>query len=544
MGRGRIDPFVRMDVALLSGSHCGMSNEVRRPRRRLPVLLAVLLSLGLLPNGAILAGSPLARAAVASPATQAAPSPTAVDPGIQPFVRQARPLNREVFGYLPYWRLDVDTAGELRYELLSSIAFFGLGIKADGSLDTAWRGYTAYLSDNAVAVTNAAHAAGVRVMPTFQLFDSGSLTRMTTFLNSATAQSRFIGEALDLMARRSADGASLDFEPVPASVQDAYAAFVGRFHSAMRAWFPGAILVNATSAGASNILIGALVPNVEQLFVMTYNYRWSGSTAAGPIAPLDNTTRTVKKHIARFLTVAPASKLLLGEGLYGYDWPVTGSGPYATVQANRGLYGDVWSVSYRYARDWLASHPGVTLHEDTVQGSGWYSYWDGQYKTCREVYFEDAQSLVAKDDFAIASGLAGIGIWTLGNDRGYSDLWNVIQAKFYAPVHSIAVQGSVTGVTLRRGYVYADVWRRIRNSGNVPESGRMVWTIRDRYGRARVHANLAVTIYPGRKTGYVTRGALLGRASLLPAGRYSVTVTFTTRTQTWRSPTSTFRQPY
>ena len=34
---------------------------------------------------------------------------------------------------------------------------------------------TAYLSDNAAAVTNAAHAKGVRVVPTFQLFDSGTL---------------------------------------------------------------------------------------------------------------------------------------------------------------------------------------------------------------------------------------------------------------------------------------------------------------------------------------------------------------------------------
>src|SRR5690349_3852525 len=83
----------------------------------------------------------------------------------------------------------------------------GPGIKAAGDVDMAWRGTQAYLNSDATAVTNAAHAKGVRVVPTFQLFDSGSLAKMTAFLGSAAAQDRFVGQALDLMARRSADGA-------------------------------------------------------------------------------------------------------------------------------------------------------------------------------------------------------------------------------------------------------------------------------------------------------------------------------------------------
>jgi hypothetical protein len=178
----------------------------------------------------------------------------AADPGIAPRADVESFLSHQVYGYLPYWRLNAGTAGQLDYDLLSTIAFFGLGIKADGNIDMAWRGSVAYMSDNAVAVTNAAHAKGVRVVPTFQLFDSGSLPKMTAFLDSRTAQDRFIAQALDLMARRSADGANFDFEPMPASMTARYLSFLARFNTAMDARFPGATLVNASSAGAPSDL--------------------------------------------------------------------------------------------------------------------------------------------------------------------------------------------------------------------------------------------------------------------------------------------------
>ena len=70
----------------------------------------------------------------------------AVDPGIQPRGKGIGPLDHQVYGYLPYWRLDGGTADRLDYSLVSTIALFGLGIKKDGDIDMAWRGTMAYLS--------------------------------------------------------------------------------------------------------------------------------------------------------------------------------------------------------------------------------------------------------------------------------------------------------------------------------------------------------------------------------------------------------------
>ncbi len=85
------------------------------------------------------------------------------------------------------------------------------------------------------------------------------------------------------MAARKADGAGLDFEPVGALAARApqFVAFVAKFRAAMKKRFPDAQLVNATSAGATEALVKGIEPYVDRQMIMTYNYRWSGSTITG-----------------------------------------------------------------------------------------------------------------------------------------------------------------------------------------------------------------------------------------------------------------------
>ncbi len=509
--------------------------RVRTPNRRLhhsaAAWLALLLAAAVLP-----AGGPTGAVSTASAATE-----------IRARVTGIKPLSHEVYGYLPYWRLDSGTVDRLQYELISTIAFFGLGIKGTGEIDTDWVGYKEYVGDDAAAVTNAAHDRGVRVVPTFQLFDSASgAPKMTAFLGSTAAQDRFIAEALALMDARKADGAGLDFEPGGAldSRAAAYLAFVARFRTAMKARFPGATLTNATSAGASKTMILGLVPLVDRQMLMAYNYRWSGSTITGAVAPIDNTTRTVKMHVARALQWAPASSLLLGVPYYGYDWPVTSDVPNATVQADKATYGAVQSVTYAGARDFLAAHPEVVRNYDALEGSGFYTYWDAAKLTFRQVYFEEERSLTAKYDYALATGLAGVGIWTLDNDRGYPDLWNVLRSKFYAPIHAVNVANSIAYVRRLSGSVYVRIHAEGKDVGTVPERGSFLWTIRNAKGRlVRSGSWPAQTLYPGPlyQHGGVVR---LGYASGLPAGTYTLRVRFVAASTTWWAPTVRFRQPY
>jgi chitinase len=493
--------------------------------------LGLLLACSILPTAGLVSGGPLVRAATE----------------IRPRITGIKPLTHEVYGYLPYWRLDSGTVDRLHYELVSSIAFFGLGIKSTGDLDTDWVGYKEYVGENAAAVTNAAHDRGVRVVPTFQLFDSkAGYPKMTKFLTSPAAQDRFIAQALDLMAARKADGAGLDFEPVGGlnPLGKYYVPFVQRFRAAMKARFPDATLVNALSAGGSERIIKGLVGVVDHEMVMTYNYRWSGSTITGAVAPLDHAARNVRIHIARVLQWAPAKSVLLGVPYYGYSWPVTSKVPNAAVRIPRSKYGGVSSVTYASARSWLKAHPKTVRHYDALEGSAYYTYKSTKYKTYRQVYFDDERSIAAKYDYAIVSGLGGVGIWTLDNDKGYQALWNVLRNKFYSPIHKVAVQGKVSSLKRSVGVVTATIRLAAREIGTVPDRGTWRWTVRDGSGRLVKWGSLKKqTLYPNRLVTH-TMKIRLGSAASLKAGTYTLRVRFITSAKTWRSPVVSFHQRY
>ncbi|TMG22083.1 MAG: hypothetical protein E6H96_12090, partial [Chloroflexi bacterium] len=176
-------------------------------------------------------------------ARSTAEAKVAVSGAIRP--RAARPpaVAHEVYGYLPYWELNRASARTIDYGSLSTIAFFAIRVTGSGALDRQTPGYRAYVSSAAAAVTNAAHQRGVRVVPTFQLFDSGRFSTLRRLLGSRRAQDAFINQALALMAQRRADGANIDFEPVPSSLAPAFASLVGRFSRALHARLRGAQLV-------------------------------------------------------------------------------------------------------------------------------------------------------------------------------------------------------------------------------------------------------------------------------------------------------------
>ena len=56
-----------------------------------------------------------------------------------------------MLGYLPYWKLDAATRAALRFDLLSTIAYFGIPANADGTLtrgtSTGWTGWASAGAD-------------------------------------------------------------------------------------------------------------------------------------------------------------------------------------------------------------------------------------------------------------------------------------------------------------------------------------------------------------------------------------------------------------
>jgi spore germination protein YaaH len=400
----------------------------------LVLALVVARSVGLPPADA---GSPGRSPAAPSASVPVATGPAdvdaaaAIDPGPVLGIDDAPlPLSREVFGFLPYWTMDAKSVAALRYDLLSTIAIFGVGITRSGTLDTTTNGYRAFTGATAAKVTAAAHAKKVRVVPTFQLFDKPAAVTMTRFLGDAKAQKKFIAQAVALISTRHADGAVLDFEPLPDRLTAPFAAFAADFGRALHAKNAKSRLTVALHQSASDAQIAAIAGSVDRIFVMAYDYHWVGSQAAGPVAPLDGPGGDVRLTLLRFIEGAGAQKVILGVPYFGYDWPIAFKGPGAAVRTPASKHGGAWSVAYSAAVDFLRKHPSVKVQWDPTAASPYFSYHDTKHDTDRQVWYEDARSIAAKYALAKSAGVAGVGIWALGMDTGRSELWNLVKSTF------------------------------------------------------------------------------------------------------------------
>ena len=123
----------------------------------------------------------------------------------------AHRLTGEVYGFLPYWLETKQTAGSLRYDLLTTVSLFDIGLTPRGSVDVNWPGYKALVGPASTAVISAAHAAGDRVDVTLASF---GFADNRAFLRNGRSQRRAIKQVVALMAARGLDGVTVDFESV------------------------------------------------------------------------------------------------------------------------------------------------------------------------------------------------------------------------------------------------------------------------------------------------------------------------------------------
>lgn len=319
-----------------------------------------------------------------------------------------------VMGYLPYWVDEVD----LQWDRLDVVAWFSVGVNADGSLgdDHGWGGasYDAVLSE--------ARAHGVKLILCATRFGADELHEL---LPVAGARQAAIDNLVAKVIDAGGDGLDIDFEGLAVSDRAAFVSFVTDLRVALDAAQPGLFLSLAMPAidweGAYDYDV--LAEASDALFIM--GYAFSGSWGdPGPNAPLDGSDRwgsyslswTVEDYL-EYGGVQNASKFLMGLPLYGGLWDTTGSavpgdavsGTYDSIVWTEGL-----DFGVAHGKEW-----------DTASATP-YSVWQegGQW---RQAWYEDADSIALKADMARARGIGGFGFWALGYDGGDEELWDVVE---------------------------------------------------------------------------------------------------------------------
>jgi spore germination protein YaaH len=341
-------------------------------------------------------------------------------------------LRREVLGFLPYWMLDASDLQWMQYQRVSTIAYFGVAARSDGTLATYATGWSGWYSSAMTDVINAAHARGVRVVLTITMMAYDGGAQQAALLGSATARANVIAAIVAAVRDRNADGVNLDFEPVAVAQRDQYTSFVRQLKAALVAAGVGSHLTVCTMAGAATWatgydLAGLVAPGgADALFVMGYDFSWSGSARAGGVAPMSSPYMLdVSESMTDYLEQVAPNRIIWGVPYYGRAWRTQSNVLNAPTQP--GSSGA--SVAYWYTANLsLAAQHGRQW--DPVGQVPWFRYYDSTAASWVEAYYDDTVSLAAKWDLVNQRGLLGTGMWTLLMDAGRAELWNLLDIKF------------------------------------------------------------------------------------------------------------------
>lgn len=324
-----------------------------------------------------------------------------------------------VYGWHPYWAASTAYLN-YDYDVLTHIAYFSYEV------DTATGGYSTLRGWDTTPLISYAHQQGVKVMLTVTNFGS---ERNTKLLTDTVKQWTLINTLIGQLKARNGDGVNFDFEVVPAAMKANMVSFCKRAVKGIKSELPLAEISLATPAvnWSDGWDLGALAGVCDYLIMMGYNYYWSSSTTAGPVAPLAGENYNISRSIQEDYLDAgvPASKLLLGMPWYGYDWPVSSSARKAAATASGS------SKTYITTLPMVASY-GKTF--DTETSVPWMSYQSGTQ--WHQMWFEDSLSLLLKTNHAKKKSLAGVGIWALSYEAGRTELWNGIKAVIAGTVSS------------------------------------------------------------------------------------------------------------
>ncbi|MFC7062575.1 LysM peptidoglycan-binding domain-containing protein [Halobacillus seohaensis] len=258
-------------------------------------------------------------------------------------------------------------------EYLSAIGFFEYRANIDGDLSSlhgeeaiklAWqKGLTPYAT-----ITNL----------TSQGFDSDLAHSL---LADSSKQQTLIENLATLVDQKQYKGVIIDFENLKPKDRALYNTFIEKLNKRMKK-IGGEVGVsippmqgNRQPAHHSAYDYQTLGTHSDFIFLMTYNWHWSGGEA-GSIAPIKQVDETINYAVS----VIPSNKIYLGIAMYAYDWNTTSKAKEAEA------YSQQKALS-------IAAKKSGKINYSFEKATPWFRYYDDA-GDLHEVWFEDARSLL------------------------------------------------------------------------------------------------------------------------------------------------------
>ena len=358
------------------------------------------------------------------------------------FLRQKPKPKKIIFGYLPYWSIE-----NLKYtqlDKLTDIAYFGLYVEADGTFmtkvedGTAEPGYNAWRNNKDLAdFIRFAKKSGVRLSLTVISHDDKKSDKILTCKECWPTLLANIKSELDY---HEITDVNLNFEYVDfqkPEISVAYTELTSYLNFELDTTYGNSFLTVATFADS---FVKPRITNVEALgkvsdglFIMAYDFRYPNSDNAGPVAPIDGigiqSDYDLTTMLKDYMRVVPPSKLIMGVPYYGYNWVVEDKEALAKRIPGDDDIGHSQSQAYTNIMDTIIElKPEIKW--DGLSKSPYFSYTSPETGSIRQVYYENVESLKSKYKLVKENNLGGIGIWALGYDGGYQELWDLLGKEF------------------------------------------------------------------------------------------------------------------
>ena len=323
-----------------------------------------------------------------------------------------------IFGYHPYWA-PPGAYKTYDYSVLTTIGYFSYEV------DPATGSYITTHGWNYTPIISYAHQRGVKVVLVVTNF---GFDENDAILTDTLKQDNLIQNLINLLKQRNGDGVNIDFERIRSERRGDLVRFMKRLVSKLKKEIPSAeVSMTIPPVDWRNAFdTGRLSQICDYLILMGYGYSWSGSSRAGPVAPLEGTTYNVKRSVNTYLsTGVPPNKLVLGVPLYGYDWPVVDSTKMSqtTGKGSPIYYKDAEPKAKTYGKKF-----------DQTTKTPWFNY--RKNSNWHQVWYDDSLSLSFKYELVNLKSLAGVSFWALSYEGGRKEIWNGIKSAFTSIISS------------------------------------------------------------------------------------------------------------
>jgi spore germination protein YaaH len=339
--------------------------------------------------------------------------------------RQIMP-GKEVFGWNPYWM--GNAWKNYPFELLSTLSYFSYKVDpATGSYSNPeqiqdWRN---------TALIDSAKLKKTKILLTVS---SHGKSNNNQFLGDRGKWYVLMDSVTRLIKDRNADGVDLNFEQLPYLKRERFNLFVKQFREQLDNQINNKkpiISITLPAVDSREIFdIQELQKYADLLVIMGYDYN-TGNQVQGAVAPLRSVegldislSNTVEFYLNKGID---PSKTVLALPYYGSMWTgVLGENGEVESKFER-------KVTYREVMNLFSSkdlaNSNTTPFLDRKSMTNYYNltYPDN---TTKEIWFDDDFTLGKKFDYAVSQNLKGVGVWALGYDNGYEELWDVIDDRF------------------------------------------------------------------------------------------------------------------